>query len=110
MTPEKQRIAIAEACGWTDIERRDCGADKSDFDWSGRPISSDNPWNRLPNYLNDLNACAEFERNLQAFTELYYTVNLIYILCDDRFELITATATQRCEAFLRTISKWEDDK
>ena len=80
MNPEQQRIAIAQAVG-------------KDAD-----------------YLNDLNAMREAEASL--FGTNYW------VAC--KYErLITrmtgswawhATASQRAEAFLRTIGKWEEGK
>lgn len=88
MTPEAQRIAIAEACGWVEI--------KSEVDWLPNLITGlftkphlTKPgkvkvWitrREIPDYLNDLNAMraalksqtqafrAEFDRLLHALAE-----------------------------------------
>ena len=91
MTPEQQRIAIAEACGWK-TGYRDPEA-----------------WHPLPDYLNDLNAMHEAEGIL--------TNEQIEVYCSflqkPQWGIwwgIHATAAQRAEAFLRTIGKWEEAK
>jgi hypothetical protein len=102
MNKEKQRIAIAEACGkWPD----------------GWPHSFMNQSDRLrhvPDYLNDLNAMHQAEMSrvdmedggfIVLFREYLHT-----ILGHDGSLAIHATAAQRAEAFLRTIGKWEDDE
>jgi hypothetical protein len=97
MNPEQQRIAIAEACGWEPIPEG--------------YYHPDNPIGQtMPDYLNDLNAMREAEASL--FGTNYW------VAC--KYErLITrmasswawhATASQRAEAFLRTIGKWEEGK
>jgi len=108
MTPEAQRIAIAEACGWK---------------WEARIKGSIKVWNKpplmvfydseLPNYLNDLNAMHEAEKilirpNLYAKGGWGRGMYLSYLSkVTDEQHPIDATAAQRAEAFLRTIDKWE---
>ncbi len=124
MTPEKQRIAIAEACGWGlnyDWERPGIG------EWWEKTGEQPRRSNDLPDYLNDLNAMHEAEMVLNATQLVAYVKHLAAIhptfcvdVLDDRdpdgdwhYEmsfLITATAAQRAEAFLRTIGKWEASK
>ena len=55
MTPEAQRIAIAEACGWS-YEKNETYAPDGAFWWSKNP--------EFPDYLNDLNAMHEAENTL----------------------------------------------
>lgn len=97
MTPEAQRIAIAEACGtmrWSYALPKKCvGAS-------------------VPDYLNDLNAMHEAEKVLTEDQREQY-LNSLYKVCNpasmlnDAWNLNCATAAQRAEAFLRTIGKWE---
>jgi hypothetical protein len=111
MTPEQQRIAIAEACGvrivesadgWCDIERNGIlerkGAYKSVL------IKG------LPDYLNDLNAMHEAEKVLTREQLVDYCAFKLRLIsgegCVDDYKMILATAAQRAEAFLRTIKKW----
>jgi len=116
MNTEKQRIAIAEACGWKHIKH----TNQEDVDiesrsityWSGLtgvPPKFIHDQNRIiiPDYLNNLNAMHEAEKVLdeEAFGE--YRHHLIDKL---KTSWGVATSAQRAEAFLRTIGKWEDDK
>lgn len=113
MTLEKQRIAIAEACGWKFLKHR------KSWNW----------WNKkkceylcvCPDYLNDLNAMHEAEKTLTdeqyfsdvlaAYEDCTFTGWLFRIMVrrvdDPDFRTHSATAAQRAEAFLRTIGKWE---
>jgi hypothetical protein len=103
MTDQQQRIAIAEACGWTEISER-CmwGLPKGAFD-----TGKEDCLKHLPDYLNDLNAMHEAEKVLAAEQRRSY-VNCIYNLPVSECESNTfATAAQRAKAFLRAIGKWE---
>lgn len=109
MTPEAQRIAIAEECGW---KSPSCNLLDIQVDKDG------NLWTELPDYPNDLNAMHEAEKKLE-FPEAYAS-RLGPILLRDgsssnmdgttawNFAFSHATARQRAEAFLRTIGKWEE--
>lgn len=133
MTPEKQRIKIAEACGisikeatdgWFDIWEN--GINRATGSSLEKCISY------LPDYLNDLNAMHEAEKNLhhQGFriVKIYawllnqVTSNTLHLweqneygMCDN-WEISLwdcgltahATATQRAEAFLRAMNLWEE--
>ena len=99
MTPEQQRIAIAEACGWTDTQIIDGKYGQTD----------------VPNYLNDLNAMHEAEKIIprQLFHVDYWQKGygrFQQILSGLTITPYSATASQRAEAFLRTIGKWEEAK
>ena len=95
MTPEQQRIAIAEVCGWK-TGYRDPEA-----------------WHPLPDYLNDLNAMREAEKVLTP-TEFEAYRWILWGLCKQpqvtewNRAYLSATAVQRAEAFLRTIGRWEE--
>ena len=115
MTPEQQRIAIAEACGWTNVAPRIVKNVKHQGDDITVGIWSDDGW--IPNYLNDLNAMHEAEKVLTLGQRVIYADNLCIIWTgrDDRavpiwFWITEATAAQRAEAFLRTIGKWDESK
>jgi len=109
MTPEEQRIAIAEACpgrfkffggiGWH------YGRDGEDW---RRCIDGD--------ILSDFNAMHEAEKVLTEKQIRSYAFILAQVLdtsptvdLDDQVSNIHATAAQRAEAFLRTIGKWKED-
>jgi hypothetical protein len=102
MTPEKQRIAIAEACGWK------CTAPfKEAFACWVRPGNSDWQNEVIPDFCNDLNAIADAEMKLGLKYD-QWTRELRAICERDRRCVESATAAQRAEAFLRTIGKWEE--
>jgi hypothetical protein len=116
MTPEQQRIAIAEACGWKETEAwldgRRC--------FERADINAGWDFDSLPDYLNDLNAMHDAEKVLGILERGTYQ-NILGLACggireDDgghfvsHRESIHATAAQRAEAFLRTIGKWRGAK
>lgn len=131
MTPEAQRIAIAEACGW---EYHTNGGDGNYKGWIGPNNtfrkSMWRPWfkeSELPDYLNSLDACHEMEMRLGEFESHLYSNHLFNLLkphqidsADNEkygapqlawpgvYQMIHAAAAQRCEAFLKTIGKWEE--
>lgn len=115
MTPEQQRIAIAEACGWkldgecvwfpsgTKTNRF-----QSSFDGGG---TDDLLFRIIPDYLNDLNAMHSAEKVLQqdiALRNRYADELRCIDMPPTEFFYLHATAAQRAEAFLRTIGKWKD--
>jgi hypothetical protein len=115
MTPEQQRVAIAEACGWKNVAPRIVKNVKHQGDDITVGIWSDNGW--IPDYLNDLNAMHDAEKVLGEKRIRSYAFTLAQVLdtsptvdLDDQFLNIHATAAQRAEAFLRTIGKWEECK
>ena len=105
MTPEQQRIAIAEACGWTVTHWK-----VNPFDVIARKDGTEYLLKHLPDYLNDLNAMHEAEKVLVRLQWVSY-LRRLQTLCDESVSWpIHATASQRAEAFLRTIGKWEESK
>jgi hypothetical protein len=116
VSPEKQRIAIAEACGW---EQKPYGDVFCWYDPQGRarPVERDHKNRVLPNYLNDLNAMHEAEATLGEKRIRSYAFTLAQVLdtsptvdLDDQFLNIHAAAAQRAEAFLRTLNLWTDEQ
>lgn len=117
MNPEQQRIAIAKACGWeVDAERKTYGF---------QPLTDGcRIYTELPDFLHDLNAMHDAEKVLwDTGKAMEFTNRLVGIVClargfrwdkgteDDHLMCLShATATQRAEAFLRTIGKWEEAK
>ncbi len=112
MSPEKQRIVIAEACRflppfetykeWEDAI--DCGPNEIE-------VLRDKNDRRVPDYLEDLNAIHQAEI---AFADqedgrfiFEFRCALHTILGHDGTMAVHANATQRAEAFLRAIGKWE---
>ena len=118
MTPKQQRIAIAQACGWTNVAPRIVKNVKHEGITVG--IWSNNGW--IPQYLKDLNAMHKAEKVLwDTGKAMEFTNQLVGIVCsargfrwdkgtsDDHLMCLShATAAERAEAFLRTISKWEE--
>ncbi len=112
MTPESQRIAIAEACGWKDIKQIGGG---ELWQWVGDPPNSVHH-ELIPDYLNDLNAMHEAEKVLTTENQReQYWIELMRI-CDSKDEsgfnsrwiCAHATASQRAEAFLLTLNLWKE--
>jgi hypothetical protein len=104
MKTEEQRIAIAEACGWTKIS-----------DWKAAGINGQHPtepWTEvIPDYLNDLNAMHEAVKTLPQNIKPRYFACLCFVVrgaisLNGYSKATEATAAQRAEAFLRTIDKW----
>lgn len=104
MTPEAQRIAIAEACGLTEIHREIPGGRTVEF-WMGMRGDSFRSV-CVPDYLNDLNAMQEAEE--QAGLVIIKAMRFhLWEICG-QMTAHHATAAQRAEAFLKAIGKWVD--
>ena len=128
MTDLEIRIAIAKACGWKQ-DWRNVGASHEKVEvwldpdlgvWTTR---LNDGWFPMPDYLNDLNAMREAVlaakwgwKQKQAFLNylgrfrqrgeaIYCPWSADYVRA---YRLVTTTAAQQAEAFLRTIGKWED--
>lgn len=105
MSPEKQRIAIAETCGYRKGESKPLW-------WacpSGQPFKACGIKD-LPDYLNDLDAMHEAESTLTPQQHTQFRDELWSACAQNWRHTYSSTAAQRAEAFLRTIGKWEDDK
>lgn len=114
MTPEQQRIAIAEACGWKHYGCTGCSSSPCRCaEW----IHESTDWtpSSLPDYLNDLNAMHEAILTLEVSQWKLFVTHLqmvaLKITKDDDIIyrdmcLLGSTASQRAEAFLKTIGKW----
>lgn len=114
MTNDEMRIAIAEACGWRMVEglaafppaymveRYLATLPKQVADSIGCI-----DYCEVPDYINDLNAMHEAEKILNF---AHYIKNLAIAVGGSGTiaNMIHATASQRAEAFLRTIGKWKD--
>lgn len=116
MTPEDQRIAIAEACGWEGIYK---GAPPKGMLF-GVPKGLKNLSLPIPDYLNDLNAMHEAEKVLDQMKQGQYWYLLASIttgFSESKFdptnefscyEVANATAAQRAEAFLKCLNLWKE--
>ena len=102
MNKEEQRISIAESCGFINVRM-----------WGESCIASmvvsdkGKYWGSLgvPDYLNDLNAMHEAEKMLEADDNHAYGCYCCN-LYEKHGNTVSLTASQRAEAFLRTIGKW----
>ena len=105
MSPDSQRIAIAEACGIVSKDQ-----------WGPLYKTPRGILRDCPDYLADLNAMHEAEDNLLGMNKAEFAVKLCRIVGRDwpngiaggSFAHVNATAAQRAEAFLRTVGKWEE--
>lgn len=98
MTNERMQEVIATVLGWIEfvnIGGTLYGIRPNGLRYEGTRI--------VPDYPNDLNACAEFEAELTGYEAKFYGATLV----SPRGYVWETTAAQRCEAFLRTKLLWE---
>lgn len=119
MTPEEQRIALAEWAGWKYSPDANSSIKHEAIMAWYRPGNS--PWQleQLPDYLNDLNAVHELEEKLTAEQQFEYVYALNEALglvpLDSPASYREAvlwvfthsTSAQRCEALLKTLNLWK---
>ena len=122
LTPEQQRIKVAELCGWRRcnttlpalwqydrvVHQMDeglwcTGYENGSGDWLMRDET-------IPDYLNDLNAMHEAGKMLKLGMRSLYDANLGLIAERDYCFIWETTAAQRAEAFLKTLGLWEAAK
>ena len=100
MTDKQINKAIAKACEWT--------GHPFCTDMAGNPFPG---WDEPPDYCNDLNRMHEAEKvllkmdNSQAYWYTYSNKLTTLLGCTDLFH---ATARERAETFLKTISNGEN--
>lgn len=124
MSPEAQRIAIAEVTGWKWF-LSPCNNEQNVLARSQEEANKIKLggwiWELTPDYLNNLNAMHEAEKTLPADESADghwgYIGHLIEVTKAESMEMhrevfivAHATAAQRAEAFLRTLSLWDDSK
>lgn len=118
MSPDAQRIAIAESLGWTHVCPNSlCGYR------NGRPLADHKPeppqWPgrlgalKIPDYLNDLNEMHEAEKKIKDFSHYarwlkWISLGLEQIPPKEKWKVVHCTAAQRAQAYLRTIGRWKD--
>jgi hypothetical protein len=108
MTDQQINVAIAEACGWTDVHFSLAATDE----WpTERRVVGIPPkhctHDVAPNYCNDLNAMHEAERTLTDANMFVMAHHIERLVSAHGQHYFHATARQRAEAFLRTLGKWE---
>ena len=112
MNQEKQRIAIAEACGYSNCHWRG----PADFrEFVGKRILEGGeiyPGCRVPDYLNDLNAIHEAVETLRHKDGSEWWDFRVHLadICGSAGNCIQATAAQRAEAFLKTLGLWTEEE
>ena len=113
MNKYKQCVTLSKVFGWLVV---------LDDEWGplrGRKDDTSMVY-EVPDYLNDLNVMHEAEKSLSIIQRLRYYQELIDIF--DRhpdgshrygaciyWESVHATASQRAEAFLKTLGLWKED-
>ncbi len=112
MTPEAQRIAIAEACGWK--HRLATHDQPVEAWWHETNTQHRGVYAIPPDYLSALNACHEAEKVLTPEQQARYAMTLHEMhgipLATFWHRVICSTAAQRAEAFLRTLNLWDNTK
>jgi hypothetical protein len=122
MTPDQQQRAIEKVCGWIIANPEN---DRADYRHWTPPNCVAKPnhtyGDRPPNYIGDLNACHEMEQVLtyEQKEQFVFWMNHIHPSADihhsddqwdfrlEVFSLVHSPASQRAEAFLRTLGLWE---
>jgi hypothetical protein len=123
MSPEKQRIAIAEACGW---EWKKYGDTMAWYNGSMKWVRAVCgicpdivPVDPLPDYINDINTSQDLIKHLQ---NLGYECTLIFrsdigvtfkAVRDRDYHAVAVTRKKPAseiiaEVFLKTIGLWKD--
>ena len=111
MNPEKQRIEIAKACGWTDFqEPLNCGVI-----WAVRPDTGYGAM--VPSYPTDLNAIHDAIMSVIVRGSDLIEFRSNEDLLEEQLDALCAREQVPCwhfsaelyaEAFLKTLGKWED--
>lgn len=121
LTDDEIRIKVAEACGWYPVAYSQSPDHATAYKWKHPDGREGWGFSAAPNYPQDLNACAEFEQTLKGFqADLYADIltslveaSLIngkrpenvgspHLSWHGVFQIATATARQRCLAYLKT--------
>jgi hypothetical protein len=110
MNKEKQRIAIAEACGLPKPYSMCFGKVPNTLCHSVMVTNGVKHGMPIPDYLTDLNAMHEVEKLLTEDQAEKFRAWLLKLNGYNHDRVVSCTAAQRAEAFLRTVGKWEDDK
>jgi hypothetical protein len=125
MTPEAQRIAIAELRGWKIVTRNKSsvlldpnGNDLWHYSSSGASFGPCRSWKqclvsgshyekRVPDYLNDRNSMIEVVLSLPANKRNEFLVHLNDMGVIGEFDILTCKTSLLAEAYLLTVGKWE---
>jgi hypothetical protein len=114
MDKEKQRIKIAEVCGYTHVRIVKAIEGPPDIGIGHHPTEP----HSVPDYLNDLNAMHKAIRILTDAQRIIFRTHLTKVWTwnynsrcgsfPNHDDSCNATAEQRAEAFLRTLDLWEE--
>ena len=108
MTPDEQRIAIAEACGWSVIDM----SDPLKVVVEGQAIWPHSVKD-CPDYLNDLNAILGAVRSMTPVQkdEVVQRIgwSAVRQVLDHQY-IADATARQWSAVYLKTLGLWEESK
>jgi hypothetical protein len=113
MSDEQINIAIAEACGWTEISWEQLTNPREAIERKHYcKNNTEHFCGWLPDYCNDLNAMHEAEKVLEEKRLVWkYEMTLTRNGGNGfNWSKIHATALQRAEAFLKTLGKWQGAK
>jgi hypothetical protein len=121
MTPEAQRIAIAEACGWRDCKTADSigrvitktiVGTNDELQKRGQKLEERGlpnwPYSVVSDPLNDLNAMHQAWLTLNESERFNFREHCRDIAGREKIWWEEAIAKFGAEAFLRTIGKWEE--
>ena len=97
MKPELQRIRIAEARGFDESHWLELG---------GGIVLGTSAC--LPDYPNDINAMREAMKTLSPKMRVMFCRHLNDMGISGEWDMLTATAAQLAEAFLRTLNLWKE--
>lgn len=100
MTDDQINAAIAEACGWTEIQECTCWDDVSRGKAPGKIGLK-----HIEDYCNDLNAMHDAEKLIYNHNNMWAAY--YYAIGAGPFSL-HATARKKAEAFLKALGKWEE--
>ena len=114
MTDEQINAAIAEVCGWTEIQ--DSGVWHHHKLWGYPPLKpgqGGNSFHYLPDYCTDLNAMHLAEKVLTKEQVREYQCYMYDMACEihatnGRWMPYSATARYRAEAFLKALGLWKE--
>jgi len=117
MNKDKQRIKIAEACGFTNLHTEKEWEERGGPDgWDGhyevlRGTLDGEEDIRVPDYVNSLDAMHEAEKVLDGNLGEYVKVlSKVMTGVEDfiQWPSVVAPAHKRAEAFLKTLKLWEE--
>jgi hypothetical protein len=116
MSPNEQNVALAKACGWTQIN-------PNTVQYTAQ--NSNGKWDTIPDYVNDLNAIHDAKETLgiNDRNNLDIRVKWVGALRDvvsrrcplnklgtpvvSDLDILCASAEEHAEALLKTLKKWK---